>query len=103
MEGRDKNGLFLKGCRPVGRKAGTQPKYKVEQRKRIDEFFSRHWEEFDNDIWPQLSAKEKKDTFIAMMNYAYPKLSSVDVKSENRVESSALELIKQKISECSII
>ena len=103
MEGRDKDGRFQKGCRPVGRKAGTQPKYLVEQRKRIDEFFSRHWDEFDTEIWPQLSAKEKKDTFVAMMNYAYPKLSSVDVKSDNKVESSILDEIKQKINECSII
>ena len=87
----------------MGRVAGQPPKYKVEQRKRIDDFFSRHWDEFDNEIWPQLTAKEKKDTFIAMMNYAYPKLTSVDVKSSNQIESSVLDMLKEKISECSII
>lgn len=102
MEGREKDGRFVKGHK-IGRKAGVPNKVNAEQRHRIDVFFQTHWDEFETDIWPKLSPREKKDTFVAMLNYGYPKLSSVDVKTDNKIESSILDEIKSKISECSII
>lgn len=102
-EGRDAKGLFLKGCRPTGRAKGTPDKVTAEHKKRISQFFSKHWDEFETEIWPNLSAKEKKDTFVSLINYEYPKLTSVDVNSVNKIESSVLDEIRKKIKECDII
>lgn len=103
MEGREKNGRFIKGTRVTGRQKGTPDKVDAEQKRRISAFFDAHWDEFEKDIWPALTAKEKKDTFIALINYEYPKLTSVDVKTFNKVESSVLDEIRKKIKDCSII
>lgn len=99
MEGRTKDGKFTKGTRVTGRKSGTPNKKTVENSKRISAFFETHWDEFEEKIWPQLSAKEKKDTFIALINYEYPKLTSMDVKSFHKVESGALDEIRARIKE----
>lgn len=103
MEGRDKGGRFVKGTTISGRPKGTPNKVTAERKKRISAFFDAHWDEFEEKIWPELTAKEKKDTFIALINYEYPKLTSVDVKSYSQVESSLLDEVRKKIKECSII
>lgn len=103
MEGRDEKGRMVKGSRVCGRPKGGLNKVTVERKKRIAAFFDSHWDEFEEKIWPALTAKEKKDTFISLINYEYPKLTSVSVESFSQVESSVLDEIRKKVKECSII
>lgn len=90
-------------ARVGGRKKGTPNKVNAAHKNRVDTFFKAHWDEFETDIWPQLSAKEKKDTFVALMNYQYPKLQSVDIKDTTERDESALSLLREAVKDSNTI
>lgn len=98
------NGKFAPGnSKPGGRKKGTPNKVTAAQKSRISAFFEKHWDEFENEIWPTLTAKDKKDTFIALINYQYPKLTSVDLKDDRKQEDSTLDMLRKAVNDANVI
>lgn len=86
-----------------GRKPGVQNKLTKEHKGRIDQFFDHTWDEFVNEIWPQLTPRDKKDTIVALLNYRYPKLSSVDVRSTVKQEESILGKLAQHAADAEVV
>lgn len=100
----DNNPGFRKGHKKMGgRKAGTPNKVTKEQQERIRTFFERHWDEFENEIWPQLTAKDKKDTFVSLLNYQYPKLTSVDLSGQVKTDDAALGMLREAVGDSEIV
>lgn len=96
--------MFEKGHKKIGgRTNGTPNKCTARQNQLITDFLSSHFGEFENEIWPSLEAKDKKDTIIAMLNYVYPKLQSVDVNAQVQKNESALEAMRGVVNDSDII
>lgn len=95
---------FQPGHKKVGgRQKGGLNKVTKEHKSRIDAFFDATWDEFMNEIWPRLSPRDKKDTIIALMNYRYPKLSSVDVRSTVKQEESAVGMLAVHVGDAALV
>lgn len=86
-----------------GRKAGTPNKLTQAHLSRIDQFFEHTWDEFINEIWPELSPKDKKDTIVSLMNYRYPKLTSVDVRSTVKTEESTIGMLSAHVADAALV
>lgn len=96
--------LFKKGHAKVGgRKAGVPNKVNKQNAERIDQFFDTVWDQFIEDVWPVLSPKDKKDTIVALMNYRYPKLSSVDVRSTVKHDDSTIGMLAAHVGDPALI
>lgn len=95
---------FKKGHAKVGgRKAGVPNKVNKQNAERIDLFFDTVWDEFINEVYPSLSPKDKKDTIVALMNYRYPKLSSVDVRSTVKQDDSTIGMLAAHAADLSLV
>lgn len=86
-----------------GRKPGVQNKLTREQKGRIDQFFDATWDEFMNEVWPLLTPRDKKDTIVALMNYRYPKLSSVDVRSTVKHDESTIGMLAAHVGDAGLV
>ena len=94
---------FKKGHAKVGgRKAGVPNKVNKQNAERIDQFFDTVWDEFIQEVWPNLAPKDKKDTIVALMNYRYPKLSSVDVRSTVKTEESTIGMLAAHVGDAGV-
>lgn len=78
-------------------------KVNKQNAERIDQFFDTVWEEFIQDVWPNLAPKDKKDTIVALMNYRYPKLSSVDVRSTVKQDDSTIGMLAAHAADLSLV
>lgn len=100
----EKSTQFKPGHKKLGgRKPGVQNKLTREHKDRIDQFFDATWEEFMNEVWPVLTPRDKKDTIVALMNYRYPKLSSVDVRSTVKQDDSTIGMLAAHAADVSLV
>lgn len=78
-------------------------KVNKQNAERIDQFFDTVWDEFIQEVWPNLTPKDKKDTIVALMNYRYPKLSSVDVRSTVKQDDSTIGMLAAHAADLSLV
>lgn len=78
-------------------------KVNKQNAERIDQFFDTVWDEFIQEVWPNLAPKDKKDTIVALMNYRYPKLSSVDVRSTVKQDDSTIGMLAAHAADLSLV
>jgi hypothetical protein len=65
----------------ISRRKGTPNKDTTELRQKVNILLSDNWEQILSDI-AELSAKERIDTFIKLMEYSIPKLNRTEVVAE---------------------
>jgi hypothetical protein len=98
------NGQFEKGrAKTGGRLPGVANRKTREQQDRIDQFFNHTWDEFINEVWPNLTPRDKKDTIVALMNYRYPKLSSIDVRQNIKQDDGVLGMLAAHVGDAALV
>jgi len=72
---------FKKGT--GGRPKGAKNKTSKELRERLNVFLSDEWGQIKEDF-KELTAKERIDIFIKLMEYSVPKLNRTEIKDDEK-------------------
>jgi len=94
---------MAKGIKTGGRQQGTPNKTTSEIRELITEFVSINWQRVQTDF-EQLEPKERLQFFEKLMQYAVPKMQSVNYEFEldsklQKLSEEELDEIIERISE----
>lgn len=87
MSKRDKNGRFIKGSKspnPAGRPKGASNKEVKELRERVKQLLDSTFDQVVEDM-AELEPKERIQAYIKLLEFALPRLKSIDAKVDGDV------------------
>ena len=95
MSERDNKGRFKEGN--PGKPSGAKNKASRELRKRISDFIEKNIDQIESDI-NEMEPKERVKVFIQLMEYAIPKMRSIEAditQDESLTDTERAEIIEQ--------